>query len=87
VSSRGAVEHHPCYHDVMTRTTLSLPDELLDRLRILAAQRRMSMATIIRQALEKEIEAQHPQPRSLGIAESGVRHTSEEASGVRPRPR
>jgi hypothetical protein len=45
------------------------------------------MATIIRQAVERELEAQHPRPRSLGVAESGVRDTSEEASHVRPKPR
>ena len=71
----------------MTRTTISLPDDVLQRLRILAAERRISMAEIIREAVEKELAGQRPLPRSLGIAESGTRYTSEEASDVRPKPR
>ncbi|MBI2969541.1 MAG: CopG family transcriptional regulator [Gammaproteobacteria bacterium] len=71
----------------MTRTTISLPEDLLKRLRVLAAERRTSMAKLIREAVEKELSGQHPRPRSLGIAESGSRYTSEEASNVRPQPR
>lgn len=71
----------------MTRTTISLPEDLLKRLRVLAAERGTSMAKLIREAVEKELTGERPRPRSLGIAESGERYTSEEASDVRPKPR
>jgi plasmid stability protein len=71
----------------MSRTTISLPDGLLRRLRIRAAERGTSMAKLIREAVEKELAGDAPCPRSLGIAESGQRYTSEEASNVRPKPR
>jgi hypothetical protein len=34
----------------MERTTISIPGELLKRLRLIAAERRTSMATVIREA-------------------------------------
>jgi len=71
----------------MTRTTISLPEDLLHRLRLVAANRRTSMATVIREAVERELDAERPQPRSLGVAESGLRDTSEQASDLRPKPR
>jgi len=51
----------------MERTTISLPQGLLQRLRLLAAERRTSMAALIREALEEKSAAYRPNPRSLGI--------------------
>jgi hypothetical protein len=55
----------------MQRTTIVAPPELLDRLRRLAANRRTSMATIIREALEEKAQEYLPKPRSFGIGDSG----------------
>lgn len=67
---------HPCYHDCMERTTISLPRELIVRLRVMAAERRTSMAAIIREALEEKTRSHPPKPRSLGIGDSGHTDTA-----------
>ena len=82
----------------MERTTISLPRDLIVKLRVMAAERRTSMAAIIREAIEKEMrkelatkasEAEKPYKRrklrSLGIADSGYTDTSRLAS-ERPIP-
>ena len=50
----------------MTRTTISLPNGLLTRLKILAAERGVSMTSLIRGVLEASTEDARPAPRSLG---------------------
>ncbi len=71
----------------MTRTTISLPKELLKRLRLIAAERGTSMAALIRVALA-EMAAQHrPRPRSLGIGASGRTDTARRTAKERPEPR
>ncbi len=66
----------------MRRTTIVAPDEVLDKIRTIAAERRMSMADIIREALEEKAAAYRPRPRSLGSGDSGrtdiSRRTAEE---------
>jgi predicted transcriptional regulator len=57
----------------MTRTTISLPDELLDRLRQIAAERRTSMAALVPEALEE-----------TGSMVNGRRGHPEDAAGLRP---
>jgi len=71
----------------MERTTISLPDELLRRLRVLAAERRTSMAALIREALEEKAAADRPRPRSLGIGASGYGDTARRTVEERPEPR
>ena len=71
----------------MQRTTISLPEELLDRLRLLAAQRRTSMAALIREAIEEKASGSRPLPRSLGAFDSGTTDTARESADVRPEPR
>ncbi len=71
----------------MKRTTISLPAELLKRLRILAAERGTSMAALIREALEQQVAVVRPRPRSLGIGESGHRDTARSSAEQRPEPR
>jgi hypothetical protein len=64
----------------MERTTISLPRELIVRLRVLAAERRTSMSAIIREALEeKAAVSNHPKPH-LGTFDSGYTDTSQIAS-------
>lgn len=71
----------------MERTTISLPEELLDRLRRVAAVRGTSMAALIREAVEQKLERHRPTPRSLGIGASGHRDTARRAGEQRAEPR
>ena len=72
----------------MKRTTISLPEELLDRLRRIAAEQRTPIASVIREAIEEKVGAYRPKPRSLGIGSSGSTHTvrgsGDERPGTRP---
>jgi predicted transcriptional regulator len=63
----------------MRRTTIVAPDDLLDRLRLLAFERHVSLATLIREALEEKVAQERPRPRSLGIGISGFTDTSQRA--------
>ena len=71
----------------MHRTTIVLPEDLRARLRRLAAERGVSMATIIRDAIEQKVNEARPKPKSIGIAESEFSDTSELSIGMRPEPR
>ena len=71
----------------MERTTVSLPESLLKRLRMLAAERRTSMGALIREALEEKSASYRPRPRSLGIGDSGLTDTARRSSDERPIPR
>ena len=66
----------------MERTTISLPHEVIVRLRVMAAERRTSMAAIIREAIEEKTEARGTRPELtlVGIADSGYSDTSRLAS-------
>lgn len=71
----------------MERTTISLPEELLKRLRLIAAERGTSMAALVREALEEKSASYRPKPRSLGIGDSGHTDTSIRAGEERAVPR
>lgn len=71
----------------MERTTISLPEELLERLRRIAAEEGTSMASLVREAVEKTVERYRPRPRSLGIGASGHRDTARRSGEERPEPR
>jgi len=72
----------------MRRTTIVAPDDLLERLRREATDRGVSLATVIREALEKKAQSYHPMPRSLGVGDSGrtdiARRTADEQ--INPEP-
>jgi hypothetical protein len=55
--------------------------------RRLAASRGVSLAAVIREALEEKARRPQPMPRSLGIADSGHTDTSTLAGELRPEPR
>ncbi len=55
----------------MRRTTIVAPDDLIDRLRREATERGVSLATVMREALEEKARSWRPKPRSLGIGDSG----------------
>lgn len=71
----------------MTRTTFTIDIETRRRLRRIATARGVSMATIIREAIEEKVERTVPVPQSLGIGASGKRDTARRAGDERPEPR
>lgn len=71
----------------MTRTTISLPGELLERLRRLALDQNRSMAAVMREALEEKAALHRPKPKSLGIGASGHSNTSRTLATERLEPR
>jgi hypothetical protein len=72
----------------MERTTISLPHEVIVRLRIMAAERRTSMAAIIREAIEEKAAPQkpRPKPKSIGLGASKFTDTAETAGDMRFEP-
>jgi metal-responsive CopG/Arc/MetJ family transcriptional regulator len=60
----------------MQRTTIVAPQELLEELHRLAAQRRVSLAAVIREALEDAVKHQRPKPHG-GVFDSGFTDTAE----------
>ena len=71
----------------MHRTTLMLPEELRDRLRRIATEQGVSMATVVREALQERVARVHPVPRSLGAGDSGCSDTARRTTIERPEPR
>ena len=71
----------------MNRTTISLPEEVLARMRVIAAERRISMAELVREAVQEKVEAYRPRPRSLGAGDSGHADTARRSADERPEPR
>ena len=71
----------------MDRTTITLEVETRARLRRIAADRGISMAALIREAIDDTIERHAPRPRSLGVGASGTSDTAREAGDRRPEPR
>jgi hypothetical protein len=71
----------------MQRTTIVAPEELLQRLRQVAAERGTSMASLIREALEEKVHSYRPLPRSLGSGDSGRTDISRRTGEERPEPR
>lgn len=80
--------HTEWYHDAMERTSISLPAEVLRRLRVIAADRRTSMAEIVREAVEEKLAAYRPKPRSIGLGASGRSDTARRIgdSEIEPSP-
>jgi len=71
----------------MQRTTIRLPEVLVQRLRQIAAERGTSIAALLREAAEEQARRYRPSPRSLGIGDSGHMDTARRASDERPVPR
>jgi metal-responsive CopG/Arc/MetJ family transcriptional regulator len=71
----------------MERTTISLPEDLLGRLRVIAAEERTSMAALIREAVEDKVGQYRPKPRSIGAGASGYADTARRSGDERPEPR
>lgn len=75
--------HNTMHNDAMERTTIMADPEVLDRLRSLARDRGVSLAEVVREALEEKAGEYRPKPRSLGIGASG---RSDTASTVATEP-
>jgi len=71
----------------MRRTTISIPDDVLRRLRVMAAERGTSLAELVREALEEKARHSRPTPRSLGIGASEHTATARRSGDERPEPR
>lgn len=71
----------------MERTSLMLPDETREKLRRMAAERDVSMATLIREAIDEKVATYRPRPRSLGVGSSGIKDTARRSGDIRPEPR
>jgi hypothetical protein len=71
----------------MERTTIVLPEETRVRLRRLAAERGVSMATLIREAIDDKLAGIRPRPRSLGVGASNTSDTARRTAKERPEPR
>jgi hypothetical protein len=71
----------------MTRTTLSLDESTLVALKACAAERRISMAELIREAIEEKLERRKVVPLSFGIVSSGYTDTARLSGAARPEPR
>jgi ribbon-helix-helix CopG family protein len=56
-----------------------IPDELAEKLRAMAHQRRRSIGSLVREALEEKAKSHSPKPTCFGIADSGFADTSERA--------
>lgn len=70
----------------MNRTTFTLDDDIRRRLRRIAADRGVSMAAIIREAIHEKVEQLAPKPRSLGVGASGSSDTARRSGDERPEP-
>jgi hypothetical protein len=62
-------------------------DDTVDRLRRLAGERGVSLATVVREALEEKALAFRPKPTSLGSGQSGVTETAQTTASNRQPPR
>ena len=71
----------------MDRTTITLDVATRRRLRRIAAERGISMAAVIREAIDTTIEQHSPKPRSLGAGASATTDTARRTSDERPEPR
>ena len=71
----------------MERTTISIPEEVLSRLKLIAAERGTSMAALILEAFDESIARHRPRPRSIGIGASRHTDTARRTAKERPEPR
>jgi predicted transcriptional regulator len=70
----------------MDRTTISLPPELHRKLRLIAAERGISMAGLIREALEEKTTSRKRNFISAGAGASGHGSLAEESGELKLDP-
>lgn len=74
------------YHACMSSTTIQLDEPQLEELSKLAAERGVSVAALVREAVAEKLARAHRKPRSLGIAASGRTDTARRTGEDRPEP-
>lgn len=79
--------HFVCDHEAMRRTTVSLDEPLLRDLHRVAAERKLSIAAFVREAVAENLARHRPRPRSLGMGASGHSDTARCSGDERPEPR
>ncbi|TMB98864.1 MAG: ribbon-helix-helix protein, CopG family [Chloroflexi bacterium] len=67
---------------MVQRTTIVLPEDLLDRLRRIAAERGVSLATVMREAAEEKVSGHRPKAKSFGLGASGKNDTGRKGSDL-----
>jgi hypothetical protein len=72
---------------MVQRTTVVLPDDLLNKLRRMAHERGISFAALLREAAEEKARNYRPKPTSGGSGYSGHSDTSVLAGEIRAKPR
>ena len=71
----------------MRRTTIMADEQTLETLEALAQDRRVSLALVVREALEEKARQYRPRPTCLGVGDSGKSDVSAEAGvGRTPGP-
>jgi hypothetical protein len=70
----------------MHRTTIVIPDELLQQLRRIAGDQGCSMAAVMREGLAEKARSYHARLRSLGSRASGLADTARKAAEERQVP-
>jgi len=68
----------------MEHIAISIPEELLEQFRLVAAERRTPIESLFREALEEKARGFRPRPQSLGIAASGHSDTARRVADERP---
>jgi hypothetical protein len=71
----------------MRRTTITVDEPILEQLQRMAAERKVSIASIVREALHEKVATYQPRPRSLGMGASGHHDTGRRSVDERPEPR
>jgi hypothetical protein len=71
----------------MERITFSITYEMHDQLKKVAADKGISMASVIREALAVDAYQYQVRPRSLGIGSSGKKDVARTSGDERPEPR
>ncbi len=81
-----AVLERPREAEEMKRLVISLPDQLLERVRRIGVRKGVSMAAVIRDSLEARATAERPKPR-FGAFASGFTDTGRMAGEIQYEPR
>lgn len=82
----SAVAERPKEAGAMKRIVISLPDDMLQRVRVIGESQGLSMAAYIRQMLDERTRRERPKP-SFGAFESGFKDTGELARTMPYEPR
>lgn len=80
-------QNNGLYNDAMMRTTIMADEATIDKLRALAASRKVSLAEVVREALRDKAATYRPKPTSLGSGQSAPAATAASGASKRQPPR